>query len=230
LEVFVGTSGWSYYWNPDGLDWYVSNSGLNAVELNMSFFRIPFSGVVKSWALRGCGLRWSVKVNRLITHVFRFGDRALKVWERFKRVFKPLDDFIDFYLFQLPPSMTPKMALRIERFVRWVGLDSRFALEVRNISWFRSELVEWARSLGITWVSIDSPDFPLTVYNTSGFVYERMHGRSSWYSHLYSDGELSDVRDRILRVKPRRVYVFFNNDHGMLVNSRVMLKLFRESF
>ena len=37
LRVYVGTSGWAYFWNPDGLDWYVRNSGLNAVELNASF-------------------------------------------------------------------------------------------------------------------------------------------------------------------------------------------------
>ncbi|MFP3209319.1 MAG: DUF72 domain-containing protein, partial [Nitrososphaeria archaeon] len=38
MEPYVGTSGWSYAWNPDGLEWYVRNSGLNAVELNSSFY------------------------------------------------------------------------------------------------------------------------------------------------------------------------------------------------
>ncbi|MEM2358961.1 MAG: DUF72 domain-containing protein, partial [Nitrososphaerota archaeon] len=35
---FVRTSGWLYDWNSGGtLDWYLANSGLNAVELNASF-------------------------------------------------------------------------------------------------------------------------------------------------------------------------------------------------
>ena len=42
MEVFVGTSGWSYGWNKGGnLDWYLRNSHLNAVELNASFYRFP---------------------------------------------------------------------------------------------------------------------------------------------------------------------------------------------
>ncbi|RLF12723.1 MAG: DUF72 domain-containing protein, partial [Thermoprotei archaeon] len=39
MRVYIGTSGWLYDWNLDGsLDWYVKNSGLNAVELNASFY------------------------------------------------------------------------------------------------------------------------------------------------------------------------------------------------
>jgi uncharacterized protein YecE (DUF72 family) len=40
MELFVGTSGWFYSWNPDGsFDWFSRFSGLNAVELNMSFYK-----------------------------------------------------------------------------------------------------------------------------------------------------------------------------------------------
>jgi len=41
MEFFIGTSGWMYGWNEkQSVDWYVANSGLNAVELNASFY--PF--------------------------------------------------------------------------------------------------------------------------------------------------------------------------------------------
>jgi uncharacterized protein YecE (DUF72 family) len=63
------------------------------------------------------------------------------------------------------------------------------------------------------------------VFNTSGLVYDRMHGRTEWYSHLYTEEELREVADKILGVKPRKAYVFFNNDHAMLVNSREMLRI-----
>lgn len=77
-------------------------------------------------------------------------------------------------------------------------------------------------------MSVDSPDFPLDVLNTSGLVYERMHGRTEWYSHLYSNEELKEVMLKILNVKPKNTYVFFNNDHAMLVNARRMLSMFKE--
>lgn len=223
MEFYVGTSGWLYGWNPEGsLDWFVRNSGLNAVELNMSFYRFPFPNMVNSWARRGRTLRWAVKVNRLITHTFKFGEKALRQWRKFHSLFNPLDECVDFYLFQLPPSMTPNFMRTLEGFIKQTELGKRFALEVRNRGWFDEACVEWASKLSITWVSVDSPDFPLNVYNTSGLVYERMHGRAAWYAHYYTMEELKEVAEKILKAKPMKAYIFFNNDHAMLENAREM--------
>jgi len=53
LKALVGTSGWLYDWNEGGdLRWYVENSGLNAIELNASFYRFPFPSQVKGWSRR----------------------------------------------------------------------------------------------------------------------------------------------------------------------------------
>jgi hypothetical protein len=46
VEVYVGTSGWTYGWtygwNEGGnLDWFVGNAGLNAVELKCQFLPLP---------------------------------------------------------------------------------------------------------------------------------------------------------------------------------------------
>ena len=57
MNVFVGTSGWLYGWNRGGnLDWYLQNSGLNAVELNASFYRFPYKNQVAGWAGKGTEL------------------------------------------------------------------------------------------------------------------------------------------------------------------------------
>jgi len=224
MEVFVGTSGWMYGWNEEqNLDWYVQNSGLNAVELNASFYRFPFPRWVESWAKKGSQLRWSIKVNRLITHTFKFNEKALNLWERFEGSFKPLEANIDFYLFQLPPFMTSRFASKLQQFAEKTSLEQKFALEVRNMDWFNERWIEWASKLGITWVSVDCPDYPLDVYNTSRIVYERMHGRYDWYATYYKDEELKEVAKKIAKVKPQKAYVFFNNDHAMLDNARKML-------
>jgi len=226
MKIFVGTSGWYYDWNEDrNLDWYIANSGLNAVELNASFYRFPFPNMVSSWAKKGKKLNWVVKVNRLITHVHKFGD-SLEIWEKFYNLFSPLNPQIKFYLFQLPPSLTPNSAPKIESFVKKTKLGKRFALEARNAEWFGKKWVDWAAKLGITLVSVDSPEHPRDVFNTNGLVYVRMHGRSGWYSHYYSDEELREVKDKILEAKPKEAYIFFNNDHAMLENARRMLAMF----
>jgi uncharacterized protein YecE (DUF72 family) len=226
MDCFVGTSGWFYSWNPEGsFDWFVTHSGLNAVELNMSFYRYPYPNMVRGWTLKGRVLRWSIKVHRLITHTFKLNEKAYIRWERFSKLFAPLEPYIDFYLFQLPPILTPKSIQAIEKFITKTGLSQRFALEVRNMKWFDKNYIEWASRLNITWVSVDSPDFPLEIYNTDGIVYLRMHGRTAWYSHYYTDKELKEVAQKIMKTNPEKVYVFFNNNHAMLENARRMLQI-----
>ncbi|MEM5802959.1 MAG: DUF72 domain-containing protein [Candidatus Aenigmatarchaeota archaeon] len=225
MEIFVGTSGWAYLWNPDGLEWYVKNSNLNAIELNASFYRYPYPNQVKGWSNKGKNLRWVLKVNRLVTHVYRFNRIAWTRWKSFEKLFQPLDSITDFYLFQLPPSIKSDSKKKIESFYKKTKLKERFALEWRNQEWFTKENVKWAKKLGLTLVSVDSPKLPRDVFNTSGITYIRMHGREAWYSHYYTDKELNEVKNKILRVKPEKVYVFFNNDTSMLENGRRMFEL-----
>ncbi len=231
MEIFVGTSGWLYDWNPRGnFDWYVRNSGLNAVELNASFYRFPFPNQVASWARKGKGIRWAVKVHRSITHVRRLSPQVVDIWMKFYGLFKPLDPYIDFYLFQLPPtfSNTPRNRERIEMFARAIQLGSRFAIEFRHESWFNSDTVEFCRKLGITVVSIDAP-IGTWIVTSNGIVYLRMHGRTAWYAHEYALSELVEIANAALRLRPAKIYVFFNNNHWMLENARTMLKLLREA-
>jgi uncharacterized protein YecE (DUF72 family) len=231
MEFFVGTSGWAYPWNEKrSLDWFVANSGLNTVELNASFYRFPSLNAVKSWTKKGASLRWAIKANRMITHTCRFSEKAWEWWSKFRELFSPLDGAVDFYLFQLPPSTTPQLARLIENFAKKTNLQRRLALEVRNLQWFSEEWTRWASNLGITLVSVDSPDFPRDVFNTDGLVYVRMHGRTAWYVHQYSDEELQEVAAKILKAKPDKAYVFFNNDEAMLENARTMLQILKRQF
>lgn len=229
MQIYVGTSGWLYEWNKGGtLEWYVKNSGLNTIELNMSFYRYPTRRAVESWAEKGKTLRWSIKASRLITHVYRFGEKAEAARRRFKKLFSPIDEKIDYYLFQLPLSMTPRHASRIERFISKTKLGSRLALEWRSPEWFREEWIRWAVDLVITLVSIDAPELPRTIFKLGQAVYLRMHGRYAWYSHDYTDKELREVADSIIKYSPSRVHVYFNNDHVMLRNARRMLEILIE--
>lgn len=204
-------------------------SGLNAVELNASFYRFPFRSQVLGWARRGSALRWSVKVHRSITHLRKLGELALATWSKFRELFDPLDSLVDFYLFQLPPSFrcSPQNLARVESFHSRVGLGYRMAVEFRHGSCFSEPIARWAEEVGLTPVSVDSPE-ATWVASASGVVYLRMHGRSSWYAHDYSYEELVEVARRVSELSPRRVYVFFNNDHWMLGNARAMLKILRE--
>ncbi|RLF04531.1 MAG: DUF72 domain-containing protein [Thermoprotei archaeon] len=231
VEIYVGTSGWLYDWNRDGtLDWYVKYSKLNAVELNASFYRFPFPSQVASWTKKGRGLRWAIKVNRLITHVKRLKEDSLGTWNKFRKLFSSMDDSIDFYLFQLPPNFkkTNENIKRLELYAKETGLEWRFAVEFRDESWFNDDTVKLCERLGITIVSIDAP-IGTWIAKSNDVLYLRMHGRGVWYTYDYEEDELRDIVNNVLTIKPERIYVFFNNDHWMLDNARLMLDILRRS-
>lgn len=233
MRIYVGTSGWYYSWNPRlTLDWYLKYSGLNTIELNASFYKFPFPNQVKSWANKTARInpemRWSIKVNRFITHVFKFSERAFETWNKFQRLFKPLEKYIDFYLFQLPPYLSPQYFDRIQRFYYKINLHEKFALEWRNMDWFKDKWIKWAKELKLTLVSIDSPQHLTKIFNVNGIIYLRLHGRTEWYSHNYTVDELEDIAEKILSLNPSKIYVYLNNDHYMRENALTLLKLLRK--
>lgn len=231
MRFYVGTSGWSYSWNPDGFKWYLRNSGLNAVELNASFYRFPFPSMIKSWVSAG-ELRWSIKVHRSMTHLRLLKPpRVHEIFSKFARLMEPLEDagLLDFYLFQFPPQFRASKEnwSRIVMIAEEFGLGERMAVEWRNQDWFSEDWIDRAREAGITVVSVDSPEF--SFYDrSSGSVYLRMHGRTAWYAHDYSEEELKETAKRAVDLGAHRVYVFFNNDHAMLSNAKEMLEIFGE--
>ncbi|MGC8662299.1 MAG: DUF72 domain-containing protein [Candidatus Micrarchaeia archaeon] len=98
MNVYVGTSGWSYSWNSGGsFDWYVANSGLNAVELNASFYKFPYPNQIKHWASIGYKFVWSIKVNRIITHQYMLSRGSYAILRKFIDLFSPLEKSIKFY-------------------------------------------------------------------------------------------------------------------------------------
>lgn len=53
----------------------------------------------------------------------------------------------------------------------------KVTIEPRNINWFSLENYKWAEDLKITFVSIDSPNHPCDIMETSRDIYLGFHGR-----------------------------------------------------
>ncbi len=192
--------------------------------------------MVQSWLKYSIvkGIRWSIKVHNRVTHIYRMKiPGALEWFNKLRNTVMPLEEhgLVDFYLFQLPPSYTASSENwnRIIVLAEKLDLGWKMAIEWRHESWFRDEWVDKAREHEITVVSVDSPDFMF--YARSGpYVYVRMHGRTFWYSHRYSDEELNEVVKKILDLKGSYIYIFFNNDHDMLDNAKRMYELLSNVF
>lgn len=219
MQVYVGTSGWLYSWNKEGtLDWYAKNSGLNAIELNASFYRFPFPNQIKSWHEKASSLAWVIKVNRLITHVHMLNDKAEELYEKFLDLFKPLDTSIALYLFQMPPNFSANMKERVEEFAKKFN-EKKMAFEFRNRSWYDFDY-DLLNFKGVI-VSPDSPEISGMVWAKNSVVYLRFHGRRFWYAYNYSKEELREMFEKAQALRPSKLFAFFNNDHDMLGNARL---------
>jgi len=229
MEIYVGTSGWYYDWNEGkNFDWFVKNSKLNSVELNVSFYRFPFPTYVKSWVKKCKNIRFAIKVHRKITHILRLKEEALEIWQDFKKLFLPLENKIDFYLFQLPPSFSTKYFERIKNFFGNFKNKEKIAIEFRSLDWFEKEQVRKIEKMGLVFVSVDSPLISLFIVKTNGTVYLRFHGRTNWYNYDYSKKELVEIAEKIVNLKPKYVYAYFNNNHNMLLNAQSFYNLLKE--
>ncbi|MCY0860487.1 MAG: DUF72 domain-containing protein [Sulfolobaceae archaeon] len=223
MKLFVGTSGWMYPWNEgNSLKWYYERTGLNAVELNMSFYRFPNSRQINSWSKYK--LSWSIKVNRLITHTYKLNEKGIELLRKFIDIVKPLNP--DNLLFQLPPSYSAKNADHVIDVINSLKLHDIAVVEPRHLSWFEEKIYSLFRKNDITLASIDSP-LGVYIVNTTGKIYLRMHGRTEWYMYDYSVNEIVEDINKIMDLKPEVTYVFFNNDLWMLENAKILVNMFK---
>lgn len=222
-KFYIGTSGWMYnHWRgrfyPEGLSrnhWLeFFQKHFNTVEINASFYRVPFENLVKSWVKKAPpDFKYSYKLHRKLTHVKKLipdPDFYKFYWERMK----PLLPLTGFLLIQLPPSLKKDLP-RTEEFlamIREISPDVPLALEFRHRSWISDDVFEFAKKHNIVLCGVSSPIFEFMA--PAGFekVYFRFHGASRWYSYLYSLNELKKYAEAFLKLEAKEYYIYFNND------------------
>jgi uncharacterized protein YecE (DUF72 family) len=116
-------------------------------------------------------------------------------------------------------------AIRVEE-----DLPLRHCVEIRHESFVVPEFVDLLREYGIGLVVADTVEWPLLMDVTADFVYCRLHGSEVLYASGYDDDALDMWAERVLtwarggqpegrrasaigaEVRPRDVYVYFDND------------------
>jgi len=233
-KLRMGTSGWSYdnwigKFYPDGtsksemLDYYVSQ--FNSVEINATFYRLPFENMVKGWRNKAPDdFSYSVKGNRRITHYNKLQDID-DYLQRFLERIQQLGPALETIFWQFPPSFE-KDVDRLENFVRKLPEKPRFAFEFRDISWLDDEVYQLLEehNSAIVWQS--SGTFPDDCTVTADFIYIRFHGLEGGYKYSYSKSDLEPWADIIQKQlnEERDVHVYFNNTGGNAAKSVEMMK------
>ena len=234
--MLIGTSGFDYpHWRGpfypsklpvrDRLGFYAQHFG--AVELNVTFYRMPAAESFRRWAAAvPDGFEFAVKASRYITHVRRLKDPRHPVEFLMERA-GLLGSHLGPVLLQLPPDMAAdpeRLGVALEAFGR-----TRVAVEFRNPGWYTDEVEALLRrhSAALCLTDRRGPRTPL--WKTAGWVYVRFHeGRSrplpcygdralrAWVTRLEGDGGRDGPNGG---VRPNHGatpggYAFFNNDAG----------------
>ncbi|MEN3185175.1 MAG: DUF72 domain-containing protein [Atribacterota bacterium] len=233
-RCWIGTSGWVYpHWKEvfypaavaqrNWLSFYARF--FDTVEINASFYRLPPLSTFEHWRMQvHPSFLFAVKVSRYITHV-----KKLKGVEeplaRFYDVLQGLGQNCGPLLFQLSPR-TGFDRERLVSFVRLLDSRFRYVFEFRHPSFFCDDVYEILSQRNIALCFSDTPSFPYQEVLTAPFVYLRLHGSTSLYTHLYSEREIMSWAEKIDRFRQERdVFCYFDNDYqGFAIRNALRLK------
>jgi uncharacterized protein YecE (DUF72 family) len=217
MQVFVGTSGYSYKeWKgtfypedlkaADMLRYYAER--LTTVEINNTFYRMPKASLLESWAAQvGESFVFVLKGSQRITHLKRLKDAGDSVAYLFETA-AVLGSRLGPVFFQLPPSLK-KDAPRLRAFLDLLPADRPVAFEFRHESWFDDEVYEALRARGAALCAADtdeSGEEGAPVVPTAGFGYLRLRRAA------YSDADLLAWADKVRGQAWDRAFVFFKHE------------------
>lgn len=235
MQIHIGTSGW-FYWHWRGVlypksgrpdRWFkLYTHTFRTVELNAPFYKWPAESTVKGWRRNAPeGFRYSVKVNRLITHDKRL-QGTKRLIGKFYSIAETLGTKMGCFLFQFPPGFRYS-AVRLRNLVDQLDPAHRNAIEFRHPSWWRDEVYCDFAKAGLIFCSVSGPKVPDDLIKTSDALYVRFHGHSPGYGDDYQKAELAAWAGKICLSGAREAWIYFNNDRkGYAVeNARQMIKL-----
>ena len=220
--IRIGTSGWSYpHWRrrfyPEGtrakdeLAFYARTFG--TVEINNSFYRLPTPAAIETWRRNAPeGFVFAVKASRWITHMKKLREPEEGL-ARLLPVVEGLGEALGPVLFQLPPRWGVDEE-RLARFLEALPAGHRYAVELRDESWFTPGVERRLRDRDVARCvyEIDGRRSPLEP--TAGFAYVRLHGPGEKYKGRYQAGEIEAWGERVREWAGEGldVYVYFDND------------------
>ena len=175
VPLHLGTSSWSSDdWrgtvypvdakSSEYLAYYAKR--FRAVEIDMTFYRIPTPAMVNGWNQRTpAGFRFAAKIPQVITHEKALRDCQDEL-QQFTAVMSLLGDKLGPLLFQFPYfskrhfSNAQAFLERLEPVLDRLPEGFRFAVELRNRWWITRRLLDLLRAHGVAFALTDHPWMP----------------------------------------------------------------------
>ena len=215
--ILAGASGYSFKeWKgafypdkmkPEEMLPYYSGR-LPTVEINNTFYRMPKTTVLESWAQQTPkAFRFAIKASRRITHMARI--KAESSAEPLGYLYKNLAALgpkRGAVLFQLPPNLKKDLP-RLAEFLSMLPQGHCAAFEFRNETWFDDDVYAALRDARAALVLSEREDNappPLVETATWGYVRLRLE--------TYSAADLKAWAKRLQETKWRETFVYFMHE------------------
>jgi uncharacterized protein YecE (DUF72 family) len=248
--IKIGTSGFQFSdWkgavypenikSPDMLGYYEDVLGFDAVELNFTYYTLPYPGtMLKMSEKTSGGFVFVVRSHKEMTHDIWTDDKRSElkdtgdVFKRFIDGIEPLirQKKLGCVLLQFPYYFTP-LAQNYEYIERCLGLMKGIdtVVEFRHRAWIKDKTFDFLSKNGAGFCIVDEPGLaglvPAVFRNTGDIGYFRLHGRNKkWfkadkqerYNYNYSIEELKEFVPEIKKIDKVTdyFYIFFNNCTG----------------
>ena len=218
-QWYVGTSGFMI-----GQKTWLSLPGLNCIEMNSTFYKLPSKKTVEKWKNLDPNLFFSIKASKYITHIKRLKD-CKSAWKVFWDRVKPLGNKMKAVLIQLPPSFKnePETFKRVQKMRAYLPKNGpSIVFEFRDKSWFTPEVTAlfkaagWCmggtllnRSKGTYWLG-SLPEGLHIPKRTNDTTYLRVHGEKG-YKKYYGTKKLRQIKRAITKQKTKKNFIMFNN-------------------
>lgn len=230
MKLYIGTSGWQYYhWknkfypenlaSKDFLKFYSQN--FKTVEVNTSFYHLTKRSTFEKWKNEvNKNFIFAIKLYRFFTHIrkLKIKKEDIKILKEFLANISILKNNLGPVLIQLPPSFKNEHVLKefIKKFKMVAKVIFKklppIAVEVRNKNLLKEEVYNFLKKEKIIFTISDSPRWPTEFVKTADKIYIRFHGKPVLFASKYQKKELENYAEKIKKLKPRVLYVYFNND------------------
>lgn len=211
----IGLAGWSEAVSKHRAYFPGTGSGLaryaetfDMVEVNASFYRAVRAETFASWADQTPeDFRFSVKINRAITHAARLSANA-----KLDQALEPMMSLgakLAAVLIQLPPTLASDPERDAAFLARLRGIyPGMVAWEPRHPSWDDPEPTALLADSGITRVRTEIPE-PGSAHAAGG-AYVRLHGTPRRYYSAYSSADLAALAAWLDTASSPRIAIFDN--------------------
>jgi uncharacterized protein YecE (DUF72 family) len=193
---------------------------LPTVEINNTFYRMPKTAVLESWAgSTPTGFRFAIKASRRITHLARIkAESAAEPLGFLYRNLAALGAKRGAVLFQLPPNLKKDLP----RLIEFLGLlpdQHGAAFEFRNDSWFADDVYDALKGAGAALCLSEREDnAPPPLVETAPWGYVRLR------LEAYSDDDLRGWARRLEATSWREIYVYLMHEPTAPAYARTLMR------